>query len=218
MWKDIEGYEGYYQISDSGEVLCLERYIQKSNDVIQRRNEHLARIFLDKDGYQNVKLSKNGKSKIFKVHRLVAFAYVSGYIEGKEVNHKDCDRTNNKAENLEWVFHKENISYSAALMHYKNKDGVNNPNYGKHTLHKRFETNQGLRTLQSRPGKQNGRSIPVRMIYNNKSIEFDYLSQCAQYLVMNNLISFTNISYITSKISKSIKESLPFHGMMFYAL
>lgn len=218
MWKDIEGYEGYYRISDSGEVLCLERYIQKSNGVIQKRNERLARIFFDKDGYQNVKLSKNGKSKTFKVHRLVAFAYVDGYIAGKEVNHKDCDRINNKAENLEWVFHKENIGYSAALMHYKNKDGVNNPNYGKHTLRKRFETNQELCTLQSRPGKQNGRSIPVRMIYNNNSIEFDYLSQCAQYLVMNNLISSTNISYITSKISKSIKENLPFHGMMFYAL
>lgn len=97
MWKDIEGYEGYYQISDSGDVLCLERRITKSNGVVQTRKQRKARIFKDKDGYLNVKLNKDGVSKVHKVHRLVAKAFVVGYSSHKEVNHKDFNRENNAA-------------------------------------------------------------------------------------------------------------------------
>ena len=89
-WKPIEGYEGLYEISDQGRVKSL-------------RSQLIMRQDLGNSGYGRVQLSKDGYKRRYLVHRLVAFAFCSGYKEGLEVNHVDGNRLNNAAKNLEWV-------------------------------------------------------------------------------------------------------------------
>lgn len=63
-------------------------------------------------GYLHVTLSKDGKTKSSEVHRLVAIAFIAKPDGGLEVNHKDGDKHNNAAENLEWVTRSENVKHS----------------------------------------------------------------------------------------------------------
>ena len=107
IWRDIEGYEGLYQVSNLGRVKSLSRR-DRLNRVIQ---EKILKPFFNRDGYLNVKLYKEGKRKQSKVHRLVAQAFISNPDNKSQVNHRDEDKTNNKVENLEWVTSKENNNY-----------------------------------------------------------------------------------------------------------
>ncbi len=216
MWKDIEGYEGYYQISDSGDVLCLERRITKSNGVVQTRKQRKARIFKDKDGYLNVKLNKDGVSKVHKVHRLVAKAFVGGYSSHKEVNHKDFNRENNAAYNLEWVDHKNNIRHSASNGRYSDRSGSKNPNYGNHSLREKYKSDPQLRQLQSRPGVRNGRATPITVVHGDKNETYAYISLCAELLIAQGVTSAKNISYVASKISSAAKSGTMYLNRMFY--
>lgn len=216
MWRDIEGYEGYYQVSDKGEVMCVERTIRKKNGVIQTRKARLARVSKDKNGYLVVKLSKNGKSKYHGIHRLVAKAFVKGYSPEKEVNHKDYDRTNNSACNLEWVTHCENIRHSSDAGHYRNKEGALNPNYGNRSLSQRYKVEPTLKRLQSRPGEQNGRCVPVTMDYNGNIKHFPYLGLCARELILSGLTRANNITYISTKISSAMRSGKQYLGRTFY--
>lgn len=101
IWKDIKGYEGYYQISSMGKV----------------KNLNTGKILIgDKNriGYRRVTLYTPIQKRFF-VHRLVAFHFVEGYCEGLVVNHKDGNKTNNSAENLEWVTKSENDLHAFKL-------------------------------------------------------------------------------------------------------
>ena len=116
IWKDIEGYEGIYQVSNLGRVRSLDRYYEKPHprNGVPTRYLKRGQIIIShpsRNGYMGVVLKVNRVQKNFMVHRLVAKAFVPGYFEGADVNHKDCDRTNNRADNLEWVTRRENLMY-----------------------------------------------------------------------------------------------------------
>ena len=89
----------------------------------------------DRDGYLQVNLCKDCKPKLFKVHRLVAMAFqdICGeYVNGLEVDHLDTNPSNNRAENLRWCTHKDNINNLLTLQHKSDSNkGENNPMYGK---------------------------------------------------------------------------------------
>lgn len=112
IWKDIEDYEGLYQISNLGRVKSLERKIKRRNDRIQTVKERILKLNLDKEGYHTVKLHKEGKGKNFKVHRLVALAFISNPDNKLEVNHIDGIKTDNKVTNLEWNTRNENMQHA----------------------------------------------------------------------------------------------------------
>lgn len=115
-WKDVEGYEGIYQVSDTGLVRSLDRVsINKTKNGKDRPCKLKGRILKPhtrKDGRLSVAFSKNGKLKTFSVHVLVAKSFVEGERDGLEINHKDGDYTNNHYTNLEWVTKTENIRHS----------------------------------------------------------------------------------------------------------
>ena len=94
VWKDIKGYEGLYQISNTGKVKGLKR-----NKVLK--------LILQRSGYYYVDLQRKRRL----VHRLVAEAFIDNPDNLPEVNHKDEDKVNNDASNLEWCTSKYNANY-----------------------------------------------------------------------------------------------------------
>jgi hypothetical protein len=114
IWKDIEGYEGLYQVSNQGNVRSLDRYVKRGNHDLFKHGV-LLKQGTHKQGYKLVYLSKDNLSKTVKVHRLVAMAFIDR-IEGKNtVNHINAIKDDNRPENLEWTTQRENILHATEL-------------------------------------------------------------------------------------------------------
>ena len=111
IWKDVENYEGLYQVSNLGRVRSLERDVFFPNGTIHHLKEKMLAPNLDRYGYQYVQLYKNGKSKGMFVHRLVAMAFIPNLENKSQINHKNEVKTDNVVENLEWCTSVYNINY-----------------------------------------------------------------------------------------------------------
>lgn len=101
IYKDIRGYEGLYQVSDTGKVYSIKRNKELS---IQKSK-----------GYLRVQLWKNGSCKWFLIHRLVAEAFIPNPDNLPQVNHKDECKFNNNIDNLEWCSAKYNSNYGTRI-------------------------------------------------------------------------------------------------------
>jgi hypothetical protein len=114
LLKDIAGYEGLYQVSDDGKVISLARAVPNGKKVLHRKQAVMTPRLRGKNGlmYEAVALRKDGTSKTYSVHRLVAEAFLPNPDNLSEVNHKDENPLNNRVENLEWCTHQYNIDYS----------------------------------------------------------------------------------------------------------
>ena len=109
IWRPIEGYEGLYEVSNTGIVRSLDRY-DSNNHFLKGR---ILKLCADKDGYLNVGLCLGNKEKKYKVHRLVAQAFIPNPDNLPQVNHKDEVKTNNRVENLEMCNAKYNSNYGS---------------------------------------------------------------------------------------------------------
>lgn len=112
VWKDIPGYEGYYQISNNGIVKSLARVIYRSDNVRQTYKESIKKQTLGKRGYYFVTLCKHGVMKKLKVHRLLAILFIPNPYNKPHVNHIDGNKLNNDLENLEWCSNLENLIHA----------------------------------------------------------------------------------------------------------
>ena len=115
IWKDIEGYEGLYQVSNLGRVKSLNRDHQANSRWGKTMKRVIKEKLLkeDKTGrYLRVSLSKNGIKQRFSINRLVAQAFIPNIKNKPQVNHKDGNRDNNQVENLEWCTAKENMQHA----------------------------------------------------------------------------------------------------------
>lgn len=123
-WKDIEGYEEKYQISDIGRI---------KNKI----NNRFLKPRVGTYGYYKVNLYKNKKVKTIEIHRLVAESFIENSESKNEVNHIDGNKLNNNITNLEWVTHKENIGHAWKTKLFEpvrkasRRYGKNNPNAKK---------------------------------------------------------------------------------------
>jgi hypothetical protein len=104
QWKDIEGYEGKYQVSSNGRIRSMVSLKVKPYLIRSPRTR--------RDGYLDICLKVKGKTKCFLIHVLVARAFVDGRSDGLEVNHLDGNKANNDSENLEWCSHQENAKHA----------------------------------------------------------------------------------------------------------
>ena len=101
IWKDIAGYEKMYQVSNLGRVRSLDRYSWNGYKYWLQKGKIL-KPCQQKSGYLNVDLSNgHSKSHKYRVHRLVAQAFIPNPNNYPQVNHKDEDKSNNKVEKLE---------------------------------------------------------------------------------------------------------------------
>lgn len=129
IWKDIEGYEGLYQVSNEGRVRSIDRIVIqknfKGNFVEAHYKGKILGHFFNKMGYKRVALNKNNKNKKFSIHRLVAKAFIPNPHNFPQVNHIDENKLNNtvfvnddgsidiKKSNLEWCTAPYNTNYGS---------------------------------------------------------------------------------------------------------
>lgn len=106
VWKDVAGYEGYYKVSNQGNVYSVERIIRG-----KKYGGLVLKPIYNKDGYVRVYLYENGIMQTKSIHRLVAEAFIPNPNNYLEINHKDEDKTNNYVENLEWCTREHNINH-----------------------------------------------------------------------------------------------------------
>lgn len=112
IWKDVVGYESYYQVSNLGRVKSLDRVVLKNGLSVSLKG-CILRPRVSGKGYLSVALQINGMRKNFMVHRLVATAFIENTDNLKEINHIDEIKSNNNAYNLEWCTHKYNSNYGS---------------------------------------------------------------------------------------------------------
>lgn len=113
-WKDIKGYEGRYQISNTGRVKSLARYVRSICEY--KHIELILKPIKQKyDDYHYVNL----RGKHYKIHRLVAETFIPNPQNKREVNHINGDKSNNRVENLEWATPKENTNHAIRCLKIK---------------------------------------------------------------------------------------------------
>lgn len=142
IWKDVVGYEGLYEVSNFGLVRSIDRVVTRKTDgaLCYLKGKKLTQQIDSSGRYWMVTLSKNGVEKSYKVHSLVAKAFLPNNDSSLIVMHKDEKNLkydgvcNNAANNLEWGTLAENSSSPVARERNaasKNMVGENNPMYGK---------------------------------------------------------------------------------------
>jgi hypothetical protein len=126
-WLKIVGYEGYYEVSNDGQVRSVDR------DVINKVGTHLhfkTRVIkqhLNGRGYLLVRLTRDCSTRGYAVHRLVALTFLDEPKENMTANHINGNKLDNRAKNLEWLSHQDNMKH--ALVHglLRNKVGILKP-------------------------------------------------------------------------------------------
>ena len=119
-WRPVVGYEGLYEVSNTGRVRSVDRYVKSKSESYWLRKGKMLSPAKDKNGYLKVNLSCNGKNNIIRVHRLVAQVFIENPDNLPEINHKDEDKTNNSVDNLEWCDRKYNNNYGTKIERQKN--------------------------------------------------------------------------------------------------
>lgn len=200
---NIKGID--YIVSIDGKVYSTNNYgrAKYHQEISQRKN---------KDGYMQVTVGRTGDRSQYRVHRMVAEAFIPNPDNLPEVNHKDNDRTNNSVDNLEWCTHEYNIQYSIdSGNHISTTDitGSSNPNYGNHSLSEKYKNNPELaKENQSRPGAQNGRARKIKLYdtFINKEFEFGYIRSAAIYLITNGFTRAKTVDSVMNRLSMCAKN------------
>lgn len=162
VWKDIEGYEGLYQVSNLGRVRSLNYNHTGEIKLLKQDISH--------NGYKRAMLYKDGKMKRYLVHRLVAMTFISNPDDLPIVNHKDENKTNNNVNNLEWCTYKYNNNYGTKKeklsksmkgksLSEEHKKKMSESHKGKHHSE---ETKKKIRETRKK-GKDNPNAKPILM-------------------------------------------------------
>ncbi len=115
QWKDIPDFEGYYQVSDLGRVRCVDRTVIYKDGRVCYFKSKIMKQGINKKGYRNIYLSKDCVKTTRTVHSLVMLAFVGARPNPKiQINHIDCDKTNNCLTNLEYCTQSHNQLHAFA--------------------------------------------------------------------------------------------------------
>jgi hypothetical protein len=112
IWKDVVGFEGYYEVSNTGLVRRKKTHTIYKDGRVAFFSETILKQGLNHKGYSRVFLSKESNKSTRTVHRLVAEAFIPNPEKKATVNHKDLNKQNNSVDNLEWLTNKENMQHA----------------------------------------------------------------------------------------------------------
>ncbi len=172
-WVDIPGYENEYMISDLGRVMSKGRYVPAGNHERYIKKKILT-AGNNACGYKKIVLCKNNIGKNKYIHRLVAESFLENVHNYPCVNHLNYDRSDNRAENLEWVTAQDNVQYSAAHMRKPNR-----------TSKLPASTNQKYIRYRERQGKKY--SLEIRQLGYYKSYQtLDEAMQAREMIMREN--------------------------------
>jgi hypothetical protein len=160
IYNWIKGYENLYKVSNYGNV--------KTYNWRNSKREAILKPAKTKDGYLQVALQKDGKLKSFKVHRLVALTFLDNPENKPQVNHIDCDKTNNKITNLEWVTAKENTAHSIKMGTFSFQSSAKSIN----RFIKRGELNGGALLTDLKVKEIRSKFVPRK--YTRKMLALEY--------------------------------------------
>lgn len=154
LWKAIPGYEGNYEVSNIGKIRSVERFVQFHGtlSLVKGKPKKTRR---DSYGYLVVTLSKNGKEKTMKVHRLVALAFIPNPDNKPLIDHINCIRDDNRVENLRWVTTKENSNNNLTIENLK-----------------KLQTPERIKNQIEARRKRGGKNAPVHIFQYTKEGEF----------------------------------------------
>lgn len=111
IWKDVRDFEGIYQVSNLGRLKALEREVLVCGGATRRIPEHIIKPMKCKNGYYEASFSLKQRRTVRLLHRVVADAFIPNPFNLPEVNHKDENIANCRADNLEWCTSKYNANY-----------------------------------------------------------------------------------------------------------
>jgi len=111
-WRDVVGFEGFYQVSSLGRVRSVDRVVRDSFGHNRLRRSRMLSPAIDKYGYYKLHISKDNIRSHFTVHVLVARAFIGDRPDGLQVNHINGVKTDNRPENLEYVSGSRNIVHA----------------------------------------------------------------------------------------------------------
>ena len=110
-WKDINGYEGLYQISNTGKVKSIGRHKKQGARPIEWQDDMIIKQRKNRCGYFYLILHKDGEKKTKTIHSLVGEAFIENPEAFPQINHKDENKENNHSSNLEWCSASYNVNY-----------------------------------------------------------------------------------------------------------
>lgn len=167
IWKDIPEYQGLYQASNEGEIKSLSRIVKHSSGGDKILRERILKGYVNKYGYKRVELSKNGTSKQYSEHRLIALTFLGE--SDLTVNHKDGNKLNNNIDNLEYLSGADNTKHAVETGLIKN-----NSNIYKTEIIKDYQNGYRLRELES---KYKTSHHDIRRILKENSITIESKGQ-----------------------------------------
>ena len=156
IWKDINGFEGIYQISDKGNIRSLDREIICSNGSVRFQRGTEIKPYINKQGYRTVVLHNIGKHKMCRICRLVAEAFIPNPQNLPQVNHKDENKANDEKENLEWCTCLYNLTYNNLHHRRNNKNNRKSKPVAQIKCGKIIKVFPSIREVERVLGFQNG--------------------------------------------------------------
>jgi hypothetical protein len=149
IWKSIQGYEGSHEISNMGRIRSLDRVDCSGRNL---KGRELTPFLNKKIGYLQISIKKDGMTKLHRIHRLVAEAFVENPENKSQVNHIDGNKLNNAAFNLEWTTPYENTNHAIDIglkPSLKGSNGIGSKLTGKQVIeiYKRANDGENQRLL-----------------------------------------------------------------------
>ena len=126
MWVNIDGYDGRYQVSESGQVRSVDWVVINKRGIKQVFKGKMLKPTVNALGYYTVTLTKDGRGKPVLLHRIIAKAFIPNPLGYNEINHIDENKLNNSIGNLEWCTHLHNVRHGTAIERASLRK-INNP-------------------------------------------------------------------------------------------